>query len=213
MAPLEPTADSLSDALDDRVDPELLELPSPPQGRRLLTLTVMALAVAVALALAFGIRHDVAYFFSASSARDLGDATELDLASVRPNQHVTVHGTAMVSRAAHYRRGLTGTRYVVFPLAGQRAVYVQVPEGPDAFARTEFTGRLVTFSQLGAGFRSVERYLDDALELPVSGESFLLVADESPRDNVWALFVLLLCLAVIILDVWLFLRLFRQSAG
>ena len=41
----------------------------------------------------FSLRHDIAYFFSAADTVDLGDATEIDPATLRTNQHVRVAGT------------------------------------------------------------------------------------------------------------------------
>ncbi|HJL18013.1 MAG TPA: hypothetical protein RMH99_20285 [Sandaracinaceae bacterium LLY-WYZ-13_1] len=205
---MEHTADSLP---GDReaVDPELLELPTPPRGRRLATLALMAVVVVASMALVFGIRHDLAYFFAPSSTVDLGDVQDVSPASLEPNTHVRIQGTPMMSRAVRYQRVLTGGTHVVFPLAGQRTVYVQVPDDGQSLARTEFSGRLVTFSQLGGRIGSVERYLGDALGLPVSGESFLLIADESPGSYAWALLVAILCALFVLVDLVLILRWFR----
>ncbi|HEY8427807.1 MAG TPA: hypothetical protein VIL20_05510 [Sandaracinaceae bacterium] len=210
MTQVENTADpTLAGADRDAVDPELLALPAPPQGRRIATLAVMALVVVAAMALAVSLRHDLAYFFSSGPTVDLGDVRSLDPARLTANSHVRVQGTPMLSRAVRYRRVLTGGEYVVFPLAGQRTVYVQVEDREDAIARNEFSGRLVTFSQLGGRMDAVRGYLGREMGLPVSGDSFVLLADEGPGSYAWAFMLALLCVLVVLVDVLLLLRWFR----
>jgi hypothetical protein len=204
----EHTADSLP---GDReaVDPELLELPAPPRGRRLAALVLMALVVVASMALVVAIRHDLAYFFAPSTTVDLGDVRSVEPASLEPNTHVRIQGTPMISRAVRYRRVLTGSTHLVFPLAGQRTVYVQVDDSAEAMAQNEFSGRLVTFSQLGSRIGAVEGYLGEELDLPVTGESFLLIADETPGSYAWALLLAGLCVLFVLVDLFLILRWFR----
>ncbi len=204
---MEETADGLPDR--DALDPELLELPSPPQGRRTLTLALMALVVVGAAALALSLRHDLAYFLSSSETVELGPAIGVDPSGLTTNTHVSVTGHPMVSRAVRYRRILSGGAYVVFPLAGQRTIYVQVEDGPNALARTEFSGRLVTFGELGGRVSTLEEYLAGPMELPVSDASFLVLADEAPGTYAWAALLALLCLLFIAIDVALIVRWFR----
>jgi hypothetical protein len=193
----------------DALDPELAALPAPPRGRRVLVLALMALVMFAASALAFSLRHDVAYFFSRPSTIDLGDVRSVDPARLEPNSQVRVLGTPMVSKTVRFQRVLTRGRYVVFPLAGQRTVYVQVPDDEAAIGRNEFSGRLVTFGQLGGRIATVRGYLKDEMRLPVSSESFLILADESPASYAWALVLFGLCLLFVALDVFLLLRWFR----
>ena len=193
----------------DAVDPELLALPAPPRARRMMTLVVMAVVVVAAMALALSLRHDLAYFFSSPATIDLGDVSTIDPAELEPNSHVRISGTPMMSRAVRYRRVLTGGRYMVFPLAGQRTVYVQVEDRTDALGQSEFSGRLVTFGQLGSRMSTVRGYLGGELDLPVSNESFLILADESPSSYGWAFVLAALCLLFVLIDVWLLLRWFR----
>lgn len=195
----------------DAIDRELLELPAPPQRRRLGTLVLMAAVVVAAAAIALSLRHDIAYFFSSSQTVDLGDVTHLDPATLRTNEHVRVSGTPMVSRAVRYRWVLTGGEHIVFPLAGQRTVYVNTDDTSQAIARSEFTGRLVTFAQLGSRIGSVEGYLASDLGLPVTGDSFIILADEPPGSYAWALLLAILCALFVLIDVALFLRWFRPS--
>lgn len=194
------------------VDPELLALPAPPRGRRLAALVVMALVVVASAVLALSLRHDLAYFFSSPQTIDLGDVRGIDPARLEPNSHVRLEGTPMVSRAVRYERVLAGGRYIVFPLAGQRTLYVQVEDREDAIGRHEFSGRLVTFGQLGGRMGAVRGYLGRQMDLPVSAESFLLIADESPGSYAWALLLALLCALFIVADLVLLLRWFRPLA-
>ncbi|HBQ16916.1 MAG: hypothetical protein RLO52_22260 [Sandaracinaceae bacterium] len=196
------------DTRDDGVDPELLMLPEPPRSRRALTLVLMALVVVGAATLALSLRHEVAFFLSDPETTDLGDVTELDPADLRSNSMVRVAGTPMMSRAVRYRRVLSGTEYVVFPLAGQRTVYVQVAADAD-LARHEFSGRLVTFGQLGGRIGAAAEHLDRDMGLPVTSESFLLMAEKGPSSSAWALLLSLLCLLAIAIDLFLFFRWFR----
>lgn len=203
---MEETADSLTDP--DAVDPELLELPSPPQGRRLLALVLMALVVVGSAVLGLSLRHDLAYFFASSETHDLGPAVDLDPAELEANTMVSVEGNPMMSRAVRYRQVLSGSEYVVFPLAGQRTVYVRVSEAPDALTRSEFSGRLVTFGQLGARVGSVQSSLA-SLGLPVSDDSFLVLADEAPSSYVGSVLLAVLCLLFVAVNVFLLFRWFR----
>jgi hypothetical protein len=151
----------------------------------------------------------VAYFFAADEVIELGDVAELDPATLRGNTTVRVRGTPMLGRSVRYRRVLTGESRVVFPLAGQRTVYVQTENTPAAIGRGEFAGRIVTFNQLGGRFDAVERELHDRLGLPVSGESFLILADRGPGGSFWAVLLALFCALVVLVDLFLILRWFR----
>jgi hypothetical protein len=198
---------------DGDVDPELLALPAPPAGRRIATLTLMAAVVVASLALAGSLRYDLAYFFSTADARDLGDVSGVAPATLRPNGFVRIAGTPMASGTVRYRRLVTGETYVVFPLAGQRTVFVHMPESEARSGRTEFSGRLVTFGQLGGRMRSLERYFADDMGMPVSSESFVILVGESPGSYAWALGLVLLCALFVLVDVWLVLRWFRPRAA
>lgn len=193
------------------VDPELLGLPAPPRARRLVTITTMALVVAASLAVLVAIRADIAYFFQPATAVDLGEVTEVDPASLESNAYVRIEGTPMASKMVRYSRGLTGTELVLFPLAGQRHVFVQVPaEGADrTSSRREFTGRLVRFGDLSGRMSGVRAYLDRRLGLPVTSDTFVLMADEAPGSYAWALLLAALCALFVAIDVTLLFRWFR----
>ena len=212
VAQVKVTANAAEGALE-QVDPELVALPAPPRARRYATMTVMAFVVAVASALALSLRADISYYFSSARAVDLGAATEIVPATLGANAFVRIHGTPMASKTVHFQRVLGNDAYAVFPLAGQRTVFVQVPEDdPDQtrrLARGEFSGRLVTFGQLGGRFSAVREYLRDTMGIPVSSESYLLLADEPPAAYGWSLGLFGLCLAFILLNFAMLLRWFR----
>lgn len=197
----------------DRVDPELSALPAPPRGRRIAAMTIMALTVVASMALLTSMRGDISYYFATPTAVDLGDVSTVEPAQLVPNSFVRVEGTPMASGMVRYSKLLSGGTYAVFPLAGQRAIFVQVPlEGAGQerdMARREFSGRLVTFGALGGRFGEVRSYLDDTMDMPVSSESFLLLADEPPGSYGWALVLAALCLLFVLVNVWLMIRWFR----
>jgi hypothetical protein len=199
--------------LDLPAFPELSELDAPPQASRVVALAAMALTVVAAVGTLVSIRGELAYFTAPDEVIELGDATRLDPTLLVPNSFVRIAGTPTLAHQVEYKRGATGAAFVVFPLAGQRTVFVELPaaEAHDSgrLARGEFEGRLVTFGELGARYGEVSRYLASNMELPVTGETFLLRADEAPRDASWALAVAALCLALIAFNVAFLARWFR----
>lgn len=207
------TAEAPAGAVAEPVDPELVALSAPPKGRRLATMTVMALTVVASIGLIGVLRADIAYFFAPATAADLGEVTALDPASLTPNTFVRVEGTASAAHTVRYTKLLGTTTYAVFPLAGQRDVFVQVPltdaETERNLARREYSGRLTTFGQLGGRFGEVREYLGETMGVPVSSESFLILADEPPGSYGWALFLAALCALFVIVNVILMLRWFR----
>jgi hypothetical protein len=216
----EPTAPQLP-ALETKtkaeLDPELLALPAPPRGRRLLAMVLMAAVVGLALGLVSSVRSDIAYALLPDRAEVLGDAIRLEPGALPSNAYVVVRGRPMLSGMVRFDSGLLGLEYVVFPLAGQRNVFVQVRadslRDPRTAASTEFAGRMVTFGELGGRFRVVREFLAQRMGMPVNAETFLVVADDPPRSHAWSLFFGAFCLAVVGVNVWLFSRWFRPIRG
>lgn len=171
----------------------------------------MAAASAASLALLAGLRNDVGYFFAPAQPTHVGDVLELEPSTLIPNTFVTIAGTPMASTQVSYARAF-GERYAVFALAGQRRVLVQVP-ADDHFevrtsARREFSGRLVRVSDLGGRFSAVRRHYE-RMQVPVTGETFVLLADEPPGSYGWAIGLAALCLVFVLLNLFLLLRWFR----
>lgn len=196
----------------DEIDPELASLPAPPSGRRLAAMVSMGLAIIVALGLAATLRHDVAYFFSGADAPvELGSAATVSPATLRPNTFVRVRGSAMMARTVRYRRLLSGQEFLVFPLAGQRTLFVHVPASHLADVSAEFEGRLVTFGQMGGRLDGVRRHFTSELGVPVTAESFVLMAGETPRTLWWAPVLAFFFALFVVLDAWLVVRWFRAT--
>jgi hypothetical protein len=192
----------------EALDPELLAIHAPPHVQRLTTLTIMAAAVVAAMALLVSLRRDMAYALSQTQLTELAHVRQLEPSALISNSYVRIMGTPTLAHAVGFRRGF-GTRYRVFPLAGQRNLYVQVPDaGGESFVRSEYSGRLVTFDDLGGRYAELARVMQRE-KLPITGESFLLLADEPPGAYVWTLFIAFACLAFVILDVYFIIRWFR----
>jgi hypothetical protein len=176
-------------------------------------MVLMAAVVGLALGLLSSVRSDLSYALQPSHAIALGDAVELDPATLSSNAYVRVRGTPMLSGMVRFETGLWGSRQVVFPLAGQRNVFVQVAaatmDDPRTAARTEFAGRIITFGELGGRFRVVREYLAQRMGLPVTAETFLIIADDPPATHVWALLFAAFCISVVLFNIWLFSRWFR----
>ena len=114
----------------ESIDEELLALPAPPRGQRLVAMTLMAAVVAAAMGLAASVRGDLAYFFAAERPTDLGEATAIVPGELTPNSYVRTSGTPMLSAMVTYQQNVSGASYVVFPLAGQRQLLVPDNAGP-----------------------------------------------------------------------------------
>ena len=197
----------------EAVDPELLALPEPPRGQRSLTIAVMAAVLAASVALISQIRADIAYFFAPSVAVDLGEARLSQPVDLPDNAFVRVRGTPMLSKTVTFTVPVTGAQYAVFPLLGQKHVFVQVPadelRDPERGARGEYFGRLVTFGSLRGRLGVVQNHLHDAMEMPATSESFVLIADQAPESYVWAPALAAVCIVFILGTLWLMLRWFR----
>ena len=216
MNPLaQPPSLTAASAPVEALDPELVALPAPPRARRLLTASVMAATIVASLALLGVIRTDIQYFFGETRALDLGEATAVDVGALETNRFVRVVGTPMASATVHVQRVLGGETSAVFPLAGQRAIFVSAPvAGPDEearLARREWSGRLVTFGQLGGRLSGVRSYLRERVELPVTRDSYVLLADEPPGAYGWSLVLALVCVAFVAINLALIVRWFRPA--
>lgn len=191
------------------LDPELLAIRAPPQAQRVTALTIMAAAVVAMMALLVSLRSDIRYAVSSAQPIELAQVRSVEPSRLVSNSYVRVSGMPTIGRSVGFTRGF-GTRYRVFPLAGQRTVYVQVRDTADeSFVRAEYSGRLVTFDELGGRYAELARVMHREAALPVTSESFVLLADEPPTSYTWTLFVALLCVAFVLLDVYFIVRWFR----
>jgi hypothetical protein len=169
----------------------------------------MALAVVAALALVLSLMGDMGYALAKTQPRDLGDARQVDLAELESNSYVHIKAIPTVARAVRFSRGL-GTQYRVFPLSGQRQIFVQIEErGGESFVRSEFSGRLVTLGDLGGRYADLAKAMEEQAGLPVTPDSFMLLADEQPGDYWWTWMVGLFCLGFVLLDAYFIVRWFK----
>jgi len=92
---------------------------------------------------------------------------------------------------------------------------VQVPlealRDPARIGQGAWSGRLLTFGRLGGRFFGVREYLARSMGMPVTAESFVVLAEEPPAAYGWALALSGLCLAMIVLTGLLMLRWFRAA--
>ena len=204
-----PSAPGLPGHEPEALDPELLAIHAPPQGQRVAALTVMAAAVVAAMALLVSLRGDMAYALSRPQPTDLAHVRDIEPSKLTSNTFVRLTGTPTVGHAIGFTRGM-GTRFRIFPLAGQRTIYVQVQDnGGESFVRSEYSGRLVTFDGMGGRYAELARVMNREAKLPVTSESFVLLTDEPPNAYTWTLFVALVCLAFVLLDVFFIVRWFK----
>jgi hypothetical protein len=195
------------------VDAELLALPAPPRAQRALTLGLLVACVLAALTLVVELRSEVAYFFERAPAVSLGELPLADAASAPRNAHVRLRGTPMLSTMIRFERFLTGEPFVLFPLAGQRHVLVQLPaallDEHSVVAAGELHGRLLRLGDLGARYRPLRELLSEQLGVPVTSETLVLLAGESPSDYAWALWLCALCVGALGVTLVLIVRWFR----
>jgi hypothetical protein len=196
--------------LEEGVDPELLALPAPSQVRKWALTSFMALSTAAAIGLLLMFRADLAFSMAPAEVVDLGAARDLASADVASNRVARVSGTPMMSNTVYFTRLFGNARYAIFPLGGQRSLYVQVelPEGQDvsALAHTAFEGRVVRLSELSGRLGDVPTYMSRQLSLPVDGDSLVLIADERPSSVVWVWLLAAFVLVVIGTNVTMLLR-------
>jgi hypothetical protein len=186
-----------------------MALHAPPQGQRVAALTVMAAAVVAAMALVLSLRLDMSYALLPKQPVNLGDVQSVTPSSLVSNSYVRISGLPSVARSIGFSKWLSA-KYRLFPLAGQRAIYVQVrDDGGESFVRTEFTGRLVTFNDLGGRYGALTDVMEGDAHLPVTAASFLLLADEPPSSYAWTWIVGALCVLFVILDAYFIVRWFR----
>ncbi len=191
------------------LDQELLALHAPPKAQRMVTLTVMAAAVFVALSLMVSLRGDMGYALSRAQPKDLGDARKLQPQDLESNSYVHVMGIPTIGRAVRFTQGM-GMQYRVFPLSGQPSIYVQIEDrGGESFVRSEFSGRLVKFQDLGGRYADLATSMQRDAGLPVTPDSFLLLADEQPSSYLWTWLIALFCVGFVLLDVFFIVRWFR----
>lgn len=171
-------------------------------------MVLMAVTCVVAIVMALALRVEIAFFFGGQRVLDVGSAAALDPGTLENNTYVHVSGNPMLSRAARYERALTGESFTVFPLAGQRAIYVHASGDALETLTTEYTGRLVTFRAMGARLEGVRVQLAQQGQ-PVSADAYVLLVGESPTGTWWAVAFALFAGLILLMNGALSVRWFR----
>lgn len=201
MSPSE-TATSDIDLLDkekEAVDPELLELPDPPRRERRSTLLLMAVAAIASAAMAVSLTRDAAYVLQPASATDLGELSKTQTASLASNTFVEGHGQLGGAGSIRYERPLESDSYRIASVSGRENIWVEirVPNGAESnrfIPKSDFSGRLVKFSDVGLRHRGLRSAIEDRTGEKVSKDAFLIVDGQSPADArafalLWAMFI------------------------
>ena len=205
---------------EDGVDPELEALPRPSGLRRFVTMGTMVVTIAACLMLMWSFRLDARYAFATSTPTDLGEVSQIDVASAPVEEYVGLSGTPMLSQAIRYDREFGTQRYALFALAGTEGItpiFVEVPEDPAQAAMTgsrrAFDGRLTTFRALGPRYESLRDSLDRQSSQHVRRDSLLLLADRTPRDAYASVLLVLLFGIFALVNLVMLVRWFRPIRG
>jgi hypothetical protein len=180
----------------EEVDPELLELPDPPRGERRSTLLVMALAAVASAAMAASLTRDAAYALGSSSVTDLGDLSTTS--AFVSNSFVEGKGQLAGVGQLRYERPFESDSYRIAPVTGRSDVWVElrVPAGEESnrfVPKSDFSGRLVRFSEAGLRHRGLRGAIEDRTGQKVEN-AFLLVDGQAPDNSrafamLWVMFV------------------------
>jgi hypothetical protein len=190
MSPVEASEAAITGRLlgKEEVDPELLELPDPPRGERRSTLLVMAIAAVASAAMAFSLTPDAAYALGSSSSTDLGDLTQVSASGFVSNSLVEGKGQLAGVGQLRYERPFESDSYRIAPVAGRTDVWVElrVPAGAESnrfVPKSEFSGRLVRFSQAGLRHRGLRSAIEDRTGQKVPDNAFLVVDGQAPDNS------------------------------
>lgn len=195
---------------DGDLDNELAALPAPPQTRVRVLGALLTAISAASIGLAVQLRDDVSFALSSSTPIAMGDARTAAFSEAFANRMVSIEVTPQLAGGVRYSR-LVGSEYLVFPAAGRsgEAVYVQVAS--DAVHAGQITGRLIPFSGAGGRYSRVGSFLRSEMQGSVSGSTFLLIADATPAQYLWAPVVASILIALALTDAGLMIRLFRKK--
>ncbi len=181
------------------VDPELLELPDPPRRERRSTLLIMAVAAVASAAMALSLTRDAAYVLRSSSATDLGDLSKTSTAALASNTFASAHGQLGGAGSIRYERPFESDSYRIAPVSGGEKIWVElrVPSGAESnrfVPKSEFSGRLVKFSEVGLRHRGLRSAIEDRTGQKVPDDAYLIVDGQSPTDArafafLWAMFI------------------------
>ena len=206
------------DVGEERIDPELLELPDPPRGERRVTLLVLLVTALASVAMAVALRNDAKYSFADTIPEDLGELAKAPPAAFAQNHYV--HGRAVLGGASalRFERPFQADTFRVSPVQGHPNVWaeVRVREGAETgryVPPTEFTGHLVRFDAAGPKQRGLARAVEDATGQKVPEGAWLIVDGEAPSDSKWAVALMMLFSAFAVWNVLSALKLVRRVSS
>jgi hypothetical protein len=176
-------------------DLDLEALPAPRRPWRRATLLALALSAIGSLALAFELRGEAVFALESGPPVDLGELSQVQLASTHANTWVHGNGTLRADGAVRYARPLEDDTYRLAQVEGNDKLWVQVsvpddpadPEGAHFVAPTSFVGRLIPVSRAGIRHGMVRAAVSDAWQGKVRDDAWLLVDGEAPQTTRWAL--------------------------
>lgn len=165
-APKVPAAD-----LGSEVDEELMALAPPPPGLRQALFIILFLVLSGFMIVWFS--PELRYLLQAFGGPvQLGEAQDVDEASLEPQTFVSIDGLPMVNRTVTFNEGvkwfaMSDTERKMFPLSGKTNLFVQwtVPESHKAFGAkppvpSHFEGHLVNRDGMGPNFDKVWLFYD-----------------------------------------------------
>jgi len=189
------TPDMLGTRAASDHDLDLEALPAPRRPWRRATLLALALSAIGSLALAFELRGEAVFALESGPPVDLGELSQIQLASAHANTWVHGNGTLRADGAVRYARPLEDDTYRLAQVEGNDKLWVQVsvpddpadPEGAHFVAPTSFVGRLIPVSRAGIRHGMVRAAVSDAWQGKVRDDAWLLVDGEAPQTTRWAL--------------------------
>lgn len=195
-------------------DEELASLPDPPRRRGRNPIFMVAVLVLSILFL-WWVRLEVAYFFKPSTPVQLGDAMELNLENLPENAYVTVEAWPNPTRAVKYTQRLRGGLFRMFPVVGQKKLFIQTHIPEDKSTETEdssslelgstYTGRLVRFGSIGSGvtrsgYQKVRMFFRERLFIEITDDCWLVMDGMAPR-SAWNSIVFGFSLVILVVGV------------
>jgi hypothetical protein len=156
----------------------------------------MALAAVASAAMAASLTRDAAYALGSSSVTDLGDLSTTS--AFVSNSFVEGKGQLAGVGQLRYERPFESDSYRIAPVTGRSDVWVElrVPAGEESnrfVPKSDFSGRLVRFSEAGLRHRGLRGAIEDRTGQKVEN-AFLLVDGQAPDNSrafamLWVMFV------------------------
>ena len=180
----------LASPIESAVDPELVGLPRPPRGERIVSVALMIATAVLAAAMAIGLVGDVRYALASAEPEDIGDLAKLSSDGAANNHFVRATGHLGGTGAIRYERPLEPDSFRLTPVLGNDKMWVEmrVPEGgaPANFVPpTTFVGRIVRFEDAAFRYRGLARSVHEATGAVIPPHASVLVDGATPTASRW----------------------------